>query len=90
MSWTTISGGVLADSADFGHMGGWGWGMAISGWLVMLAIIGLIVWLVVTTARRPGSVGNDRTSAIEALDARYVRGEIDRDEYLQKRADLEG
>ena len=31
---------VLADGGNgWGHMGGWGWGMAIFGWLFMTAVV---------------------------------------------------
>jgi putative membrane protein len=69
-------------------MDGWGWGMGILGLLFMLAILGLVVWLVVTAIRRP-EPGGKRSSALDLLDERYARGEIEREEYLKRRADLE-
>lgn len=81
--------------AGFGHMRGWGWGMAGVGLLTMLAVIGLVVWLVVFLARSTGpssqsSSPEARTpGARELLDERYARGEIERDEYLRMREDLE-
>lgn len=82
--------------AGFGHMGGWGWGMAGLGILTMLAVVGLVVWLVVFLARSTGPSSSStppeaRTSdATEVLKERYARGEINREEYLQMREDLEG
>lgn len=85
-----VAGGfVFAHMGDWGNMGGWGWGMAIFGWLFMIAIVGLVVWLVATVVRRPERPGGDRTGPMNTLDERYARGEIDREEYLQRRADLE-
>lgn len=54
--------------------------------LVLGALIAGIVWLVrtVTNGSRSGP-----SNATETLEARYARGEIDRDEYLQRRNDLE-
>lgn len=54
--------------------------------LVLAALIAGVVWLVrtVSDSRRPGT-----PSALEALELRYARGEIDRDEYHQRRDDLE-
>ena len=68
-----------------GDVCGWGWGMGI-GWIVPLAVIGLVVWAVVTTVRsnQPGS--GDR--ALGILKERYARGEIDRDTYESMRRDL--
>ena len=80
--------------AGFGHMRGWGWGMAGLGILTMLAVIGLVVWLVVFLARSTGpssGVTSERRvfDARELLNERYARGEITREEYLQMREDLE-
>lgn len=54
--------------------------------LVLAALIAGIVWLV----RRLTEDGRSRgSSAIDVHEMRYSRGEIDRDEYLQRRNDLE-
>ncbi len=58
-------------------------------WLFWIVILGLLVWFVVALSRRPGGPGEDRKSAREILDERYARGEIDREEYEQKRTDLD-
>ncbi|MDE1918218.1 MAG: SHOCT domain-containing protein [Sphingomonadales bacterium] len=75
-------------------MMGWGWGV----WGVFHAIFWLAILVAVATAcimmlRRPGAgwrgAGNDaRPSALEQLDERYARGEIDREEYLQRKKDI--
>jgi putative membrane protein len=80
---------VLADHGDWGHMDGWGWGMAMFGWLFMALIIVLVAWLIWTTtrsgeSRRPVS----HSTALDVLDGRYARGEIEREEYLQRKEDL--
>ncbi len=77
----------------WGMMDGWGYGygllhMAI--WLVVLAaiIIG-IVWLVRSLAANDDRYALPRRSAsLEVLEERYARGEINRDEYLQKKKDM--
>jgi putative membrane protein len=80
----------------FGHMGGWGWGMAGLGMLFMVVVIGLAVWLIVVLTRSTGPSSRPMTpqhrapEARELLDERYARGEIGREEYLQMREDLEG
>lgn len=53
---------------------------------VLGAVIAGVVWLVhtLTQNRRP-----PRGTAMEELDLRYARGEIDRDAYLDRREDLE-
>ena len=59
--------------------------------LIALAVTG-VVWLV-RSMRRSVSASNGATqpSAVRAeLDHRYATGELSRDEYLQRRADVEG
>lgn len=72
------------------HMWGWGWGVMIVGMFFWVALVVLLVWLVVSATRRsqhpPSGVGR---RALGILDERYARGEIDREEYLARRADLE-
>lgn len=54
---------------------------------VVAALITGIVWLVRNLAGDRDTTGRPR--AIEQLEGRYARGEIDRDEFLQRRNDLE-
>lgn len=70
---------------------GWGW-MIFGGlhWLVfwllvILAILALVKWL---SGGPSKSTGNHKT-ALNILQERYARGEIDREEYLRIKADLE-
>lgn len=58
--------------------GGWWW-MTIA----MLVFWGLVAWVVITLARRPGSGAGSR-SAEETLAERYARGEIDDEEYHRR------
>lgn len=69
-------------------MNGWGWGMWLFGLVFLIAIIGLVVWAVLAAIRGPGS-RSDRRGALDLLDERYARGEIEREDYLERRADLE-
>jgi putative membrane protein len=80
---------------DWGMMGGAGWfgPFQMIFWLLLLiAIVGLVVWLVRPSGRTselpPGLPR--RPSGLDILEERYARGEIDRDEYLRKKQDLAG
>ncbi len=75
----------------------WEWGFSF-GWLflaimaafwiaLILAIIFLIRWLVVSTARK-GRGHRAEDSALEILRTRYAKGEINREEFEQKKKDL--
>lgn len=69
-----------------GH--GMGWGSALALWLlVLMAIIAGVVWLVRTLSDRPSHNGSGN-SAIRILEERFARGEIDRDEFEEKRRTL--
>lgn len=67
--------------------------MGIGMLLLWLVPIALLVWLFARLAAgRNGRDAESRWSGSprEMLDARYARGEIGREEYLERRADLEG
>lgn len=61
-------------------------------WVVLLAL-GVAAFM--AFVRRPGhnghlASGHGRSSALDILEERYARGEVDREEYLQKKQDLTG
>lgn len=64
---------------------GFGGGM----WIFWILVLIAVAWLVAIMARRGDDNRKRDKSALEILEQRYARGEIDRDEYLQKRDDLE-
>lgn len=66
-----------------GHMYGFFGGFM---WLFWLVVIIAIIWVIKVIGRPAGT----RKRALELLDDRYARGEIERDEYEQKRKDLKG
>ena len=76
--------------------GGWG-GMMLGGGLTMLIFWGGIILLVVLLARWFGGRGSThlegnapRQTALEILQERYARGEIDKAEYEERRKTLSG
>lgn len=60
--------------------------MAVFWVLLIVGAVVLVKWLAEQSSG--GMQGRDRTP-LEILRERYARGEIDRDEYEQKRKDLE-
>jgi putative membrane protein len=72
------------------HMGaGWWWVMGI-GWLLFLAFIGLLAYLLLRHHTDPGESGRQQASAEQILAERLARGEIDEDEYRRRRDALRG
>lgn len=73
------------------YWGGAGWGAwMIFHWLFWLALLALVIWLRIILSRRSRSNDGDTPkSALELLNERYARGEIDREEYLQRRKGIE-
>lgn len=77
-------------------MMGWGWLGAILGLLIFLLIVAVLatglVYLL-RALRRPESGGaataDSKDRARQILDERYARGEIDHDDYEQRRRVLE-
>ncbi|MCJ7701778.1 MAG: SHOCT domain-containing protein [Anaerolineales bacterium] len=73
--------------------GGFGWiGMIINLVVTIIVVVG-IIWLVVWLIRKgiPGNQGPSlslQTSPREILQARYARGEITREQYLEILKDL--
>lgn len=57
-------------------------------WIFWILILIALVWFVVFAARQAGDSRKREKTALEILQERYARGEIDRDEFKQKRDDL--
>jgi putative membrane protein len=86
------------DAFAQGYMGpgmmGWGYGMGWGGSIIMIifwiavivGIIFLIRWVVTSTDKGSSSRGED--SALEILRKRYARGEINKEEFEEKKRDL--
>jgi len=73
-----------------GMMGGFGWmGIMPVLWIVVL---GLIIWAVVASVRSSSESGGQdlskSDSALEVLKKRYAQGEINKEEYEEKKKDL--
>ena len=73
-----------------GMMGGFGWGWFMP--IFMILFWGLVIWGIVALVRGlSGSRGSDSSktdSALEVLKRRYARGEINKEEYEEKKKDL--
>lgn len=82
---------------QWGMMGGWGgygWGFGLLHTVVSVAVIVIVVLAVIWLVRAMTSAGPHkpprRSVGLDVLEERYARGEIERDEYLQKKKDIGG
>jgi putative membrane protein len=95
--WITIPATVIAqtvpDRPVYWHCGmQWGWGHMVFGSLMMLLLLGAIVALIILAARwlggstsgGAGSMPAPRTS-LDILKERFARGEIDKQEFEERR-----
>ena len=72
-------------------MYGYGLGASMGGGILMIVIIGLVVWLIVSNLGPQRTIQTSSTSrAVEVLADRYARGEIDGEEYRNRKAAIEG
>jgi putative membrane protein len=83
-------GQVVVERA--GHAGGWPDGLS---WVIFAVLLALLLLAIASLAldwyRRSQPIAPPgRNDALAELDLRYARGEIGRDEYLQRRVDLGG
>ena len=77
--------------------GGWGFGWMWFMPVIMIVVVGLIIWGIVMLFRRADGVGGagccgsssmSSESALEILKRRYARGEINKQEYEERKKDL--
>jgi putative membrane protein len=81
-----------------GHWYGWGFGGFGGFWMaaIMILVLGLIIWGVVALVRRTSGVGccghasasQHSDSAMEILKKRYASGEINKEEFEEKKKNL--
>ncbi len=80
---------VAQTYGDHPHMGAWGWGGMIFGSIMMIVFIAVIVGAVVLVIRWTGlggsAVAGGANKARHILDERFARGEIDKDDYEERK-----
>ncbi|MDA1089575.1 MAG: SHOCT domain-containing protein [Proteobacteria bacterium] len=81
---------AYADSFGMSHYG-WGWGHMMFGSLMMVVFWGLVILLVVLVVRRIGGDSSEGTPAasknpaLEILQERFARGDIEKDEFENRK-----
>lgn len=72
----------------YGHMTGIGWWAMLAFWIALFAVL-VFVLLQASSSNRSASPGQRTPDASDVLATRFARGEIDEDEYRQRRDVLE-
>jgi len=93
LAWATPSLAQAYGDRDFWWHPGWGWGHMIFGGLMMLFFWGGVILLVVLLVRWLGSTGAAghaagpavRRTPLEILQERFAKGEIDKEEYEERK-----
>jgi putative membrane protein len=68
--------------------GGMGFGMGW-GWIIGLIFLVILIWIIIRiTSRGQSSNQTINRSALDILNERYARGEMDKDEFEEKKRNL--
>ena len=74
---------------EFGMGWGIGWLWMFLFWLIpILLVLAAVKYLFSGRPQSGGELRVDKDKALETLEERYARGEINREEFIQKRDDL--
>lgn len=78
----------------WGYGFGWGWFMMMFGGVLWIAVLVVLVWALIRWFERKGQATGSSTpvspSALDILNQRYARGEIDSATFEQMRERLHG
>jgi putative membrane protein len=78
--------GTMGWCGPIGWFGPWG---MILFWVLMILVIVLLIRRIRTSKGSGREAGPPAESALEILKKRYARGEVNKEEYLEKKKDLE-
>ncbi len=85
LAWANVAG--EADHG-YGHMMGGGWILGPVMMILFIAVIVAVVVLVVRWLGGTGGTGGQPKAALDILEERFARGEIDKDEFEARRQAL--
>ena len=71
----------------FHGMEGHGWGMGW-GWIISLILLIAVIWFIARTVNQNNQSVLSNKTPLEILKERYARGEIDKEEFEERKKDL--
>jgi putative membrane protein len=94
LAWTAPAWAQSPGDRDWMWHPAWGWGHMMFGGLMMVVFWGTLIVLVVLLVRWLSGGGDgvlrSRSSALQILQERFAKGEIDKAEYEERRKTLLG
>ncbi len=75
------------ESKMFHEMNGHFWGMGW-WWIIGLVILIAVIWVIATAISRSNQLHSSGKTPIDILKERYARGEIDKDEFDERKKNL--
>lgn len=70
-----------------GWGGGFGMGLMVLFWLLVLGLIGTLIWFLIQKGSQSPS-NSSSESSLEILKKRYARGEIDEEQYRRMKKEI--
>jgi putative membrane protein len=76
---------------DWNMMDGWGGGFNMIVWpLIIVVLVVGVIWFMRSPSYSRAGRPEQRSLGLDILKERYARGEINRDEFLQKKQEISG
>jgi putative membrane protein len=88
LPWLAWADGAGEGVHGYGHMMGGGWILGPVMMILFIAVIVAVVVLVVRWLGGTGGTGGQPKAALDILEERFARGEIDKDEFEARRQAL--
>ena len=88
LPWLAWANGAGEGAPGYGHMMGGGWILGPVMMILFIAVIVAVVVLVVRWLGGTGGAGGRPKAALDILEERFARGEIDKDEFEARRQAL--
>lgn len=71
----------------FHEINGHGWGMGWA-WIFVLLILIIVIWLIIRMVNQNSQSQAGQKTPLDILKERYARGEIDKEEFEERKKDL--